>query len=102
MILIVGHLQTAPENAGKLKEAAAALVAASRGETGNLAYAFAEDIGTPGLLHFVERWTDEAALAAHNGAPHLAQFLMALPSLGISGVRTARYDGDTEIVLAGA
>lgn len=102
MILIVGHLQTSPDNAGKLEEAAAALVAASRAEPGNIAYAFAEDIGTPGLLHFIERWADEAALAAHNSAPHLAQFLMALPGLGITSVRTARYDRDTEMVLTGS
>jgi quinol monooxygenase YgiN len=102
MIVIVGHLQTTPENASRLKDAAASLVAASRAEAGNIAYAFAEDIGTPGLLHFMERWTDDAALAAHNQTRHLAAFLMALPTLGIIGFRTARYDVETETILAGA
>jgi len=102
MIVIIGHLQTSPENAGRLKEAAAPLVAASRAEPGNIAYAFAEDIGAPGLLHFLERWESDAALAAHNGTQHLAAFLMALPGLGITGFRTARYDAETETLLAGS
>ncbi len=101
MIVIIGHLQTAPEHAAKLKQAAAPLVAASRAEPGNIAYAFAEDISAPGLLHFVERWQDEAALAAHNQTPHLAQFLMALPGIGVTSFRTARYDAEMEILLAG-
>lgn len=102
MIVIIGHLQTLSENAEKLKQAAAPLVAASRQEPGNIAYAFAEDIDTPGLLHFMERWRDEAALTAHNGTPHLAKFLMSLPELGIIDVRTARYDSENEIVITGA
>jgi len=101
MIVIQGHLQTTPENAAKLKAAAAPLVAASRAEPGNIAYAFAEDIGEPGLLHFLERWSDEAALAAHNSTPHLAAFLMQLPNLGVIGFRTARFDAEREILLAG-
>ncbi len=101
MIVIQGFLKTSAENAAKLKEAAAPLVAASRAEPGNLHYAFAEDISEPGLLHFSERWADDAALTAHNGAPHLATFLMALPSLGITGFRTARYDAEGEILLSG-
>ena len=59
MIVIIGHLQTSPEKAKQLKKAAAPLVAASREEPGNIAYAFAEDISTPGLVHFIERWRDE-------------------------------------------
>ena len=101
MIVIQGYLQTTPENAAKLKEAAAPLVAASRAEAGNIAYAFAEDIGTPGLLHFLERWENDAALTAHNQTQHLATFLMSLPSLGIIGFRTARYDAEKEIMLTG-
>lgn len=101
MIVIIGHLQTSPANAAKLKEAAAPLVAASRAEPGNIAYAFAEDISMLGLLHFLERWEDDAALTAHNQTPHLATFLMALPGIGVTGFRTARYDADTETLLAG-
>jgi quinol monooxygenase YgiN len=37
MIVIQGYLRTSPENAEKLKAAAAPLVAASRAEPGNIA-----------------------------------------------------------------
>jgi quinol monooxygenase YgiN len=102
MIVIHGFLRTAPEDVAKLKEAARPLVAASRQEPGNIAYAFAEDVSEPGLVHFIERWTDDAALAAHNSAPHLATFLGSLPGIGITAFRTARYDAEAEILLAGA
>ncbi len=101
MILIQGHLKTTPENVAKLKAAAALLIAATRQEPGCIAYAFAEDIAEPCLLHIAERWADEAALAAHNTTPHLAAFMGALPTLGLIGVRVARYECAGETILAG-
>lgn len=101
MILIQGFLKTSPENLAALKAAAAILVEATRREAGCIAYAFAEDISEPGLVHIVERWADDAALAAHNKTPHLAAFMGALPSLGLTGFRVARYDAAGETVLAG-
>ncbi|MEZ5995343.1 MAG: putative quinol monooxygenase [Hyphomonadaceae bacterium] len=101
MIIIQGFLRTSPENAARLKEAAAALIAATRQEPGCIAYAFAEDIGEPGLVHIIERWADDAALSAHNKTPHLAAFMGALPGLGLTGFRVARYDAERETVLAG-
>lgn len=101
MILIVGHLQTSPENVGKLKEAAAPLIQATRQEAGNIAYVFAEDIGQPGLVHIVERWASDEALAAHNRTAHLAAFMGQLPTLGLTSFRIARYEAGAETVLAG-
>jgi quinol monooxygenase YgiN len=101
MILIQGHLKTAPENAAKLKAAAAPLIAATREEPGCLAYTFAEDLGEPGLIHILERWADEAALDAHNKTAHLAAFMGALPTLGLTALRLARYDAETEHLIAG-
>jgi quinol monooxygenase YgiN len=40
-------------------------------------------------------------LAAHNKTPHLAAFMGAMPTLGVSGVRIARYDASGETVLIG-
>lgn len=99
MILIQGHIKVAPENVAKLKEAAAALIAATRAEPGCVAYAFAEDIAEPGLIHIAERWASEEALEAHNKTPHLAAFMGALPSLAPQAIRIARYDGAAERVL---
>jgi quinol monooxygenase YgiN len=100
MILIVGHLQTSPENVARLKETAASLIEATRKEAGNIAYVFAEDIGQPGLVHIVERWASEEALAAHNKTAHLAVFMGQLPTLGLTSFRVARYETSGETVLA--
>ena len=99
MILIQGHLKTNPDDAAKLKQAVAPLIAATRQEPGCMAYAFAEDVAEPGLLHIVERWADDEALTAHNQTAHLAAFRGALPTLGVTGFRVARYDCAGEQVL---
>jgi quinol monooxygenase YgiN len=101
MILIQGHIKVSPDNVARLKEVAAPLIAATRQEAGCIAYAFAEDIGEPGLVHIAERWADDAALADHNKTPHLAAFMGAMPTLGVTGVRIARYEASGETVLIG-
>jgi len=101
MILIQGYIKVAPENVAKVKELAGPLVAATRQELGCLAYAFAEDLSEPGLIHIAERWADDAALDAHNKTPHLAAFMGAMPALAPSAVRIARYDAEGEKVLIG-
>jgi quinol monooxygenase YgiN len=101
MIVIQGFIRTAPENAAKFKAAAATLIAATRQETGCIEYAFAEDIGDPGLFHIIERWADDASNAAHSKTPHFAAFSQALPAIGLTGIRIARYDAPEEKVLLG-
>jgi quinol monooxygenase YgiN len=101
MILIQGYIKVAPENVGKLKELAGPLVAATRQEPGNIAYAFAECLAEPGLIHIAERWADDAALNAHNKTPHMGAFMGAMPALAPSAVWIARYDADGETVLFG-
>ncbi|MBL8538261.1 MAG: antibiotic biosynthesis monooxygenase [Hyphomonadaceae bacterium] len=101
MIVIQGYLKVSPENVARVREAAAPLIAATRQEPGCIAYAFAEDLGEPGLIHIAERWASEEALAAHNKTPHLAAFMGQMPGLGPSAVRIARYDAGGEKVLIG-
>jgi quinol monooxygenase YgiN len=101
MIVIQGFIRTAPENAAKFREAAAPLIAATKQEAGCIEYAFAEDIGDPGLFHVIERWADDASNAAHGNTAHFATFSAALPTIGLTGIRIARYDTDAEKVLFG-
>ena len=99
MIVIQGWVKVAPADAGKLRDAAQALVTATRQEPGNLAYAFAEDVSEPGLFHIVERWESEAAVAAHTQAPALAEFTPKLAGMAGVRLRIARYDAPAETVL---
>ncbi|MGD9982253.1 MAG: putative quinol monooxygenase [Hyphomonadaceae bacterium] len=102
MIVIQGYIRTAPANAAKFKEAAAPLIAETRKEPGCIEYAFAEDICDAGLFHIIERWADDAANTAHGKTPHFVAFSAALPVIGLTGIRIARYDTETEKVLFGA
>lgn len=100
-ILIVGQMRLPAANVGAFREAVAALVDATRREAGCLAYNFAEDALEPGLFLISERWADEAAINAHNKTPHLAAFMGALPGMGPTDIRLARYQTTGEQMLIG-
>lgn len=102
MIVIQGYIKISPKSVARFREAAAALVAATRQEAGCIAYAFAEDLDEPGLIHVIERWADESAISAHNKTAHLAAFMAVVPTLAPSGIRIARYDTAGEKLLLGA
>ncbi len=55
------------------------LVAATRTEPGNRLYNFTRKQGSTTEYVMMEQWADEAAINAHNNAPH---FQAALPKLG--------------------
>ena len=66
---------TIPVQAGSEDAVRAALITltdATRQEEGCLAYELFESASTPGTFVTVERWTDQAALEAHLGTPHVA------------------------------
>jgi quinol monooxygenase YgiN len=99
MIVVQGWVSVHEADGDKLRAAARELVAETRKERGNLAYAFAEDVNDPGLFHIIERWADEEAVAAHMLASALAAFLPKLSALRDVRFRIARYDAPQERVL---
>ncbi|HYD88181.1 MAG TPA: putative quinol monooxygenase [Vitreimonas sp.] len=99
MIVVQGWVRVHEGDVGKLRDAAHALVAATRKEPGNLAYAFAEDVNEPGLFHVVERWANEAAVANHMLTSSLAEFMPKLAAMRDVRLRIARYDAPGETVL---
>ena len=46
-------------------------------------YIYAEDVFVPGRIHVKELWRDQAALARHFAAAHLAQWRAAWPQPGV-------------------
>jgi quinol monooxygenase YgiN len=84
MLLIEGTVRIPSENVAAARSAMAAVLAASRAEDGCIAYAYAEDVLVPGLIHIAERWRDEAALKAHFAQPHMAEWRATWSSLGIT------------------
>lgn len=74
--------------------AIAAMVAASNAEEGCIAYAFTQDLLEPGVIHIVEKWKDEAALAAHFATPHMAAFGAAIAGLDFKVIEALKFPTD--------
>lgn len=74
MIVITGSLPTRPDARDQVIAAAAAMAAETRKEAGCHGYTFAFDVEDAALVHVIEQWEDEAALAAHMASPHMAAF----------------------------
>jgi quinol monooxygenase YgiN len=70
------------------------MVTASNAEEGCIAYAFTQDLGDPSILHIVEKWRNEAALAAHFAAPHMATFLAAVGQLDFQVIEALKFRTD--------
>jgi quinol monooxygenase YgiN len=90
-------LATAKVGEGALDAAKAAIVdmvAASNAEDGCIAYTFTQDLGDPSVLHIVEKWRDEAALAAHFATPHMAAFGAAIAGLEFTVVEALKFRTD--------
>ena len=92
MILISGHLVIDPANLDRATELVGELVAATRAEPGNIAYAFASTLGDPGRLVISEQWEDQAAIDAHNVSPHFLGFMGQAGELGVTEVAIHQYD----------
>ncbi|MFZ9395740.1 MAG: putative quinol monooxygenase [Erythrobacter sp.] len=76
------------------REAIAEMVAASNAEPGCIAYAFAQDLVDPDVIHIVEKWQDSDALAAHFATPHMAAFRQALAGLDFQLIQVRKFETD--------
>lgn len=95
MIIVQGWVRMASTDIDQLRGAALEMMRATKAaEPGCLDYAFALDLAEPGLLRVIERWSDEAALAAHFATPHMAAFNRALAGASVLGASIKAYAGD--------
>ena len=94
MLIVLAKAQVGEGAMEPAMAAIAAMVAASNAEEGCLAYAFTQDVLQPGVLHIVEKWKDEAALAAHFATPHMAAFGAAIAGLDFKVIEAVKYHAD--------
>lgn len=94
MLLIVGTVRLPPERLVQARPVMQVMVEASRAEAGCLAYAYAEDVLVPGLIHVKELWTDQAALDTHFASHHLQQWRASWQALGIGDRDLQVYEVD--------
>ncbi|MEY4849071.1 MAG: hypothetical protein RLZZ331_75 [Pseudomonadota bacterium] len=96
MIMVTGTFRLPADRLARALPAMSAMMAASRAEPGCIAYAYAQDLLDPALIHVVERWRDRAALAAHFAMPHLAQWRSQFAVLGITERNLELVEGEAE------
>jgi quinol monooxygenase YgiN len=101
MIMIEGWVRLGAGDIDRLRPAAVAMISATREEDGCLEYAFAQDLADSNLFRIVERWRDEAALAAHFQTPHMASFQQALGAATNQGGSVKVYKAEVERSLIG-
>lgn len=94
MLIVLATAKLGEGAIEQARDAIAAMVEASNAESGCIAYAFAQDVNDPSLLHIVEKWQDEAALAAHFATPHMAAFRQALAKLDFQLVEVRKFQTD--------
>ena len=96
MIIIQGWVRLeSSEEIERLRVAATEMMRATKAEEpGCLAYAYANDLAEPTLLHVIERWTEEAALTAHFATPHMAAFGEAMAGAKILAMSVKAYAGE--------
>lgn len=95
MIVLAGHLKTAPALVGDLAATLRALVSSTLKEDGCLAYHFAVDDADRGTVLVYERWRDEAALGAHLAQPRVRDVLGTWSEkIDVSAVR--KFDAANE------
>ena len=96
MIMVSGTFRLPADGLARALPAMSAMMAASRAEPGCIAYAYAQDLLDPTLIHVVERWRDRAALAAHFAMPHLAQWRAQFAILGMTERNLELVEGEAE------
>lgn len=95
MIILAGHLKTAPEAVEELANTLRTLVEPTLKEDGCLNYHFALDSREEGTVLVYERWRDAEALAVHLSQPSVLGVLGAWAErIDTSGVR--KFDAANE------
>ena len=97
MIAVLGTFRFPPDMVPEAEVLMREVIAETLQEPGCLAYAYARDIGDPGLFHVTEKWTHRAALEQHFQTAHMAEWLAARAALGFYDRQISVYtlvDGD--------
>lgn len=94
MLIVLANAKLGEGALDTMRGAIAEMVAASNAEDGCLAYSFTTDVLDPTVLHIVEKWRDEAALAAHFATPHMAAFGAAIAGADFTIIEAIKYHAD--------
>lgn len=94
MLIVLAKAKVDADAMDAARAAIADMVTASNAESGCIAYAFTQDLLDLSVIHIVEKWIDEAALAAHFATPHMAAFGAAIAGLDFKVIEAVKYHAD--------
>jgi len=97
----MGTIEMVDGEIDRLHEEMLKQMEATQAEDGCEQYVFSRDVTNPDTLLISERWRDDAALAAHGKAPHMAEFNKAIGAAKISAVSVKAYEISNVRVLIG-
>ncbi|UJP01618.1 MAG: antibiotic biosynthesis monooxygenase [Nitrosomonas sp.] len=80
-IRVVAHVIAHADKIPQVQAILQKIVAPTRQEAGCLSYQLFSNDGSPGEFLFIEEWTNENAIAAHFGTPHIQQALAEITPL---------------------
>jgi len=95
-VIVAGTVRVPPENIERFRPHMVEMMTASQAEDGCVAYAYAENVGEPGLMQVFEVWRDQAALEAHFKTGHMARWRAAGAEFGVSDRRLVNYEVASE------
>lgn len=96
MIVVNAKIESDANNIAAMKDAIAAMEAASQAEDGCEDYTFSVELNNPNVLRITERWATSDALTAHFATPHMAEFQAAMGAHPPKSVSAHFYEA-TEI-----
>jgi quinol monooxygenase YgiN len=93
-IIIAGVITIDPDRRAEAIAAGEPHVLGARTQKGCLQYAFCPDPTSDDGIVVLERWADEASLAAHFAGPHYRNMLQTLGAFGLRGADVAKHRVD--------
>jgi quinol monooxygenase YgiN len=91
-IAIIGQFDLHPEDADAAAELMRVMMTETQKENGCHHYAYSRDLATGARFQLSERWEDEAALAAHFQAAHMATYRAGMRQLRVFKRTVQRFD----------
>jgi quinol monooxygenase YgiN len=91
-IVVVGKFDLHPEDASAAAELMRVMMNETVKEPGCQHYAYSRDLETPTRFQLSELWEDDASLAKHFEAQHMAEYRAGMSKLRVLGRTVKRYD----------
>ncbi len=92
MLIVSGIISVEASDHDAMVGLIAPLVDATLAEPGNVTYGFWADPANPGVFRVYEEWSTPEAMAEHMATDHMANFLVGMGGLAVTGTELYQHD----------